>query len=213
MEDKQPQHHNKRIFKIILNTILLLLILFGIMMLNGVWWWLNEGPKTAKIEQNKKIFHFVMTETDPNFNFLKQDIKEGVIFKGLSRKSDEKNFSEESKKPHFQKHTDYFYKESKKIELEFIKRIKDILKTKNAIRIYPKNDGELKTIKFCGGFHADYMVTLKTETQKIDIQICYGCSDIRLFLDNVFIDEYGFNTEYAFKEWTDPYSDLGSSTE
>lgn len=153
--------------------------------------------------------YVVDTDTDPNFSFLKQDIKEGTIFKGLSDDIMNKEaFAEESKKPHFKKHADYFYEESKKIDAAFIKRIKDMINTKYAVRLYKEG-----TVKFCGGFHADYMITLKTETQKVDLQICYGCGDMRLFLDDVFIEEYDMNTEYAFKKWTAPYSDLGSTTE
>lgn len=157
----------------------------------------------------------VDTKSDPNFSFLKQDIKEGVIYKGLpNAMGDSENLEKEKEKPHFQKHTDYFYEESKEIGTPFIKHIRSILKTKNSVCGYPKvGAGGLRPIKFCGGFHADYMITLRTATQKIDIQICYGCGDIKLFLDDVYIDEYDMDTEREFKKWTDPYRNLGSNKE
>ncbi len=158
-------------------------------------------------------FFSIDTSSDPKFSFLKQSVKEGIIYKGLPRQWDKEEFAEESKKAHFQKKADYFYEESKKIDPAFIKHIKEILRTKNTVRGYRESESGLRTVKFCGGFHADYMITLKTETQKVDLQICYGCGDMRLFLDDVFIEEYDMNTEYAFKKWTAPYSDLGSSTE
>ena len=117
------------------------------------------------------------------------------------------SFAIAKKRSHFKKGDDYFYEEGKELDSDFSNRIKEVLLTKNAIRGYPKTGA--KIVKFCG-FHADYMVTLKTETQKIDIQICYGCGDIKLFLDDVYVDEYDMGTEHAFKKWTDPYSGLGS---
>lgn len=153
--------------------------------------------------------YIVDTDTNENFAFLKQDIKKGLVYKGLPKAMGEsERLEQEKKKPHFQKHTDYFYEESATIGEDFIKHIQDILQTKKAIRLYSEG-----VVKFCGGFHADYMITLHTETQKIDMQICYGCGDMRLFIDDVFINEYDMNTEYAFKKWTDPYSELGSPDE
>jgi len=155
------------------------------------------------------------TKIDKNFNFLKQKITEGFIYKGLPGAfHDPEGLKKEKAKPHFQKEDDYFYEKPAKINLKFIEHIKNILNTKNAVCGYPDiAEGGLMPVKFCGGFHADYMITLHTETQKIDMQICYGCGDMRLFIDDVFINEYDMNTEYIFKEWTAPYSDLGSPNE
>ena len=161
------------------------------------------------------LFISVDTKSDPNFAFLKQDIKKGLIYKGLPKAMGEsERLEQEKKKPHFQKKDDYFYKDPAEINVAFIDHIKRALTKNNAVRAYPKmEEGGLGVVKFCGGFHADYMITLHTETQKIDMQICYGCGDMRLFIDDVFINEYDMHTEYIFKEWTAPYADLGSTKE
>lgn len=162
------------------------------------------------IINSKSPFIIVNVDTDPNFSFLKNEVISATIHKGLPSKfRDTEDFEIASNKPHFQKGDDYFYEAGKKIDANFVSHIKEVLQTKNAVRGYPKIG--LRPVKFCGGFHADYMVTLKNKSQKIDIQICYGCEDIKIFLDDVYIDEYSFSTKYAFKKWTDPYNVLGTN--
>jgi len=173
----------------------------------------SQADSQNGINLSYKPFIRVNIDTDSNFSFLKQEVTSGVIYRGLpSKYMDKENFKKASSKPHFKKGGDYFYKESKELDADFISHVIEILKTKDALGAYPKvdaNTGLGVVIKFCGGFHADYMVTLKTQTQKVDIQICYGCEDIKLYLDDVFIGQYDFDTEYAFEKWTKSYENMG----
>ena len=172
----------------------------------------SQADSQNGINLSYKPFIRVNIDTDPNFSFLKQEVTSGVIYRGLpSKYMDKEKFKEASSKPHFQKGGDSFYKESKELDADFISHVIEILKTKDALGAYPKPDSKtgLEVVKLCGGFHADYMVTMKTQTQKIDVQICYGCGDIKLYLDDMFIGQYDFDTEYAFEKWTKSYENMG----
>ncbi len=194
---------NRNTLYVLLSALFFTVIFTSYFLLN------SKNIKTSNTE-SIPASEDVNTEASLYFSFLKHDISDGIIFKGLPSQNWKKDeFSKELEKPHFKKGDDFFYNVSKKIDDNFISHIKRSLQSNLKNKTYMLHGRKMTSVSFCGGFHADYMVTLNTDSQKIDIQICYGCNEIRLYIDDTYVGEYRARANTLFKDWTDPYADLG----
>ncbi len=134
-----------------------------------------------KVESKKKrVFtHDEMVESYRDLKGLIAIIDEKstlTLIEGLPR-SGSKEYEAEKKKKTIARHGFLFYLKPNKVKKKAVKQLCELLTN-------DKTFGKFRGFKKCGGFHPDFAMVWKNGNKTIEFQICFGCSEIKIYSED-----------------------------
>jgi hypothetical protein len=103
------------------------------------------------------------------------------VFEGLPQQDSKDLLDSELKKWNSFKSSEFsFYKGKKQLSFADEESLRILLMDRE---IYREYSGP----KFCGGYHPDFMVNFKRNEELVTIQLCFGCSEARLFKNDTIV--------------------------
>ncbi|MCW1884966.1 hypothetical protein OKA04_09530 [Luteolibacter flavescens] len=123
------------------------------------------------------------------------------IHEGLPRFPPKAKLPDSERKPEktLRRYGFSFYQQDLKLKDEDAKTLRSLIRA-------PGSFEEFRGFKFCGGFHPDFAVTWKDGEVEVELHLCFGCSEARVYRGGTEVYcEIGGESYERFKEILDAY--------
>ncbi len=162
------------------------------------------GPEKSVGHNSKLVSDKARANSFSSLEKILQQITDEAslaIFEGLPHQdSQSKLYKRELKsKPAVTRYGYSFYEPSVAVSGKEKDQLLKLLKKPGAFRKYGGR-------KFCGGFHPDYSLHWKTASGEVEMHLCFGCHEMRVYSGDLEVHaDMGESTPEALKKLLNPF--------